>query len=215
MKKIIKTVLICVILVLLLMIIPRFFNGEKRQSAASKQRQAKHISKIAYKESQHEKEFTQAISTGTYHFFIFHSPLSLPLWLIGRHTRIVTVDHGTVTRRDIFRKKAIGTTWNYRWHLHRNYYAPREWLEVFFWKDFLHRKWKIDYHLYGEEESLAAQVVHFIEKNIIDYPQRDSYKSVPWPNSNSITQRILDNFPEIWYKLSRRAIGRDYHNKVK
>lgn len=212
MKIAINVLLIIIIISLVIMIVPRFFNSDKKESAASKRRQEERTSGTMYKESQDEKKFKQEISSGSYHFFIFHSPLSLPLWFIGRHTWIVTVDHGMVNRRDIFRQAESGTTGNYRWHLHRNYYAPREWLEVFFWKDFLHRKGEIDYHIYGEEKSLAAQVVHFIEKNIINYPQRDRYKSIPWPNSNSITQRILDNFPEIWYKLSGKAIGKNYHS---
>jgi hypothetical protein len=68
------------------------------------------------------------------------------------------------------------------------------------------------YHISWDKDSLAAQVVSFVEENIRNYPQKDTYKSVPWPNSNSITQWILDNFPEIEYRLSRKVIGKNYHS---
>jgi hypothetical protein len=79
MKRVIKLVSITIGLALLIMILPRFFNSDKKESSAYTQRQGEIISGTTHKESPNEKKFKQEIASGSYHFFIFRSLLSLPL----------------------------------------------------------------------------------------------------------------------------------------
>ncbi len=62
----------------------------------------------------------------------------------------------------------------------------------------------------GNENSLAYNMVRFIENNSKNYPYRDVYHFYPGPNSNTYIQWILDAFPEANIKLPWNCFGKKY-----
>lgn len=156
------------------------------------------------------KIIQQARSDWKYHFFIFYSSAIFPL-NFSKHFRIVTVNKQTTHRREIghFKNKNNPKLW----YLHIDFLNPIIWLKKFLWKTNKHRESHLAYHETWKENSLAHKAVSFVENSPHKYPYINKYILFPWPNSNTYLQRILNNFPQIKFKLPRNAFGKNYRLK--
>lgn len=148
-----------------------------------------------------QKEFTAMIQQDDYHFFVFSCPAITPL-NFALHTRIVVVSPWKIDRRELghFRNSSLK-------YLHKNLLQPRWWINKYLWKTHSRFESRLLYHCSGKSDSLAYKIVSRISNNVENYPYRNEYRLV-WHNSNFFTQWILDQLPEINYKLPRNALGK-------
>ena len=163
------------------------------------------------------EEFNNLIkqSDKTYQVYIFASRMPFP-FSVFLHTWIVLVDHEDVSRYDVWGwKKRCETSWG---HLHLNLYEP--WIGV---RKFPSKnsnpnasrsKSFVLNSIVGAENSLAQKVVDFLKKGQPSYPYINLYKYFPGPNSNTFTQWVLDEFPELNFRLPWTAVGKNFKNKA-
>lgn len=138
-------------------------------------------------------------------FFVYSSPLPIPL-NFAVHTRIVTVSPTWEIHRyeiHFFKNKQHK-------HLYIDYQEPSSWIGIFIRNKKPRYKSKLLYKTSWNNNSLAHKIVKFIEENIKTYKYKNIYYHIPWPNSNTFTQYIINQFPEIKTKLPRNAFGKNY-----
>ena len=158
-----------------------------------------------------QEDFNSLIDATKYQVFICASKMPMP-FSFAMHTWIVTIDHGKINRYEVWgytdlRKPADG-------HLHINLFQPWVGVRVFpSHHSHIEAKRfssKILYKLEGEVDSLADHIIKFIENNLDTYPYAKNYHYFPGPNSNTFTQWVINQFPELEYKLPWSAIGKNY-----
>jgi hypothetical protein len=66
----------------------------------------------------------------------------------------------------------------------------------------------------GDENSIAKEMVNFIENSSNSYPYCNTYHFIG-PNSNTYVQWVLDNFPDFKAKLPWNAFGKNYKKTKK
>jgi len=143
------------------------------------------------------------VKKSEYNFFVFSCPAIIP-FNIALHTWIVIVYPGwKMTRWELghFKNKKTPSLW----YIHKDYLAPRKWIEKYFWKTNKHFESSLLYHCSGNSKSLAYKMISRVEKHIEKYPLKHEYRLV-WHNSNYFTQRVLKHFPEMRFKLPWNAI---------
>ncbi|HMY80323.1 MAG TPA: DUF3750 domain-containing protein [Candidatus Absconditabacterales bacterium] len=158
-----------------------------------------------------KKTFEQEIEKGKWMFFVYSTPLPFP-FNFALHTWIVIISPDSEAHRyeiHMFKNKK---------HKEQGYfYKDDEILNVglkkYLWKKEPKYDGKIIVKISGEKGSLAQKVVEFIQKNIESYKFKKKYLHIPGPNCNTLTQWILDKFPEIGIKLPWNAFGKNYKIK--
>ncbi len=160
-----------------------------------------------------EKEFNDLIrkSSGDYQVFFFASKMSFPFSMF-LHTWIVVVDHGEIGRYDVWGwKKRCEPSWGY---VHLNLYKP--WIGV---RKFPSKNSDPDVarfpgfvlkQIEGDMGSLAEKIIYFVKNRSQFYPYQNSYKYFPGPNSNTFTQWVIVEFPELDFKLPWGAVGKNF-----
>lgn len=154
--------------------------------------------------------FNQQIEKGKWMFFIYSSPLPIPL-NFAVHTRIVTVSPAWETNRyeiHMFRNKKDRK----QWYFYTNDRKPDQGMNIYPFTRSPSYQSKLLYKISWKSNSLAHKVVTFIDNNIKDYKYKNIYYHIPGPNCNTLTQRVLDQFPEIKIKLPWNAFGKRYKN---
>jgi hypothetical protein len=154
-------------------------------------------------------QIQKLIKKDLYQVFILDSPVSFPLWLF-RHSYIVVNDRGTLTRWDVFHRN-YGSPES-KDYLHKNFARPWVGLGVFYMPIFrkkVYFKSRLITYQEGGSQSLAQDMVTFINTQAYHYPHVSDYNMVFGPNSNSFTQWFLDQFPRVT-TLPRMAHGRSY-----
>ena len=141
-----------------------------------------------------------------YQVWLYNSRAHMPFGFAS-HSWLVIRNGDVVSRFEIlFRTHACQTSWG---HLHKNYLPPTLGIEIipyymkFLWKGYLIGS------IEGDENSLARQMVDFIEKSYLNYPYCERYFFLG-PNSNTYPQWILDQFPEFKFKLPWNSFGKNY-----
>jgi len=158
-----------------------------------------------------KETFEQEIEKGKWMFFIYSSPLPFPI-SFAAHTWIVTVSPDLkINRYEIhfFKNKKNKS------HLYINYQEPNSWIWKLIWNKHPRYKANLLFKTSGNNNSLAQKAVKFIENNVNFYKFKNFYRHIPWPNSNTFTQWILDKFPEIKIKLPWNAFGKNQKIKSK
>lgn len=94
-------------------------------------------------------------------------------------------------------------------HLHKDGRPPSEGIEIFpYSKNFFWRG-RIVGSVEGDEGSLAARMVDFVEKSFSTYPYSETYKLLG-PNSNTFVGWILEHFYESGMRLPWNAMGKNF-----
>lgn len=146
-----------------------------------------------------------------YRVFVFASRMPFPFSAF-LHTWIVIVDHGKVSRYDVWGwQKRCETSWG---HLHLNLYEPWVGVRKFPSKRSdpaaVRSKGFVLNSIDGNVGSVAHKIVEFVKTQVHSYPYINSYRYFPGPNSNTFTQWVLDQFPDLGFKLPWTAVGKDF-----
>jgi len=155
------------------------------------------------------QEFDSLIKKDKYQVFIFTSLCSLPLFFAG-HPWFVVNEKGIISRWEVLHIKNYSQeNWG---HLHKDFFPSWRGLEMLWGFSDFHWGSKLLSVLEGEENSLVAMMVKFIEKSPENYPYCAKY-SFLGANSDTYVQWILDNFPELKIKLPWNCFGKNYKEK--
>ena len=92
-------------------------------------------------------------------------------------------------------------------YLHHNFLLPWQGITKYLRTTKEHFKSSLLLHMSGEKGSTAQKIVELTNKKITTYPYKKKYRWIRH-NSNTFTQRVINNFPEIDMKLPNRAIGK-------
>ncbi len=163
------------------------------------------------KEHMMNKEFLKKIENVEFGVYFFASKMSVP-FIFALHTWVVVVSGGKTNRFDVWGSVArCGTSWG---HLHKNLYRPTLGVRVLPLKGSdpyaLRFQGTLLYGLEGGKGSLAERVVNFMGNVEKVYPYLDTYHYYPGPNSNTFTAWVIEQFPEMNFRLPWNAIGKNY-----
>ncbi len=157
--------------------------------------------------------FEHLIDKNKYQVFIFSSPSPIPL-CFARHTWFVVNKMGALDRYEIFHKKdakSPNPACTNNGYLYKNYFAPFQGIEMFFYDE--QRFWDAHFEceLKGDQD-LIKSIVATIEDSFATYPYTNKYNLLG-PNSNSYPIWILNKFPEIKVRLPYNAIGKNFFKR--
>ena len=161
------------------------------------------------------------IDNSKYQVIFLETPMNFPINFIATHTFIVTNEKGNLHRWEVWKNTFVGKNQSVLSHLHKDllnlsnglyilpiYNSTKEYEGKFFTKRF---KVRILGKVEGKDEnSQAKKMINFIKKSYLTYKYINDYKMLPGPNSNTYPQWVLDNFPNVKIKLSRKALGKNY-----
>lgn len=155
-------------------------------------------------------DLEKLVDENKYQVFILSSPSPIPL-SFARHTWFVTNKLGVLDRYEIFHKKDAKSSnpeCVKNGYLYKNYFAPFQGIEMFFYneKKFWNAHFECD--LEGDQ-NLIKKVIETIEDSFVNYPYANKYNLLG-PNSNSYPVWILNKFPELKVRLPRNAIGKNF-----
>ncbi|MCK5285750.1 MAG: DUF3750 domain-containing protein [Candidatus Pacebacteria bacterium] len=151
------------------------------------------------------------INKDKYQVFLCVCPANL-LFSFAIHPWFVINHKGTVSRWEVlFPRRKHNLRFGY---LNKNFYSLFQGIEIlpfsqkYFWKG------KILSKIEGDENSVAAQMIDFIEKSNQNYPYTEKYCLIG-PNSNTYIQWVLNYFPQSNMVLPWNAIGKNKARKLK
>lgn len=151
------------------------------------------------------KNFNGLIDKEGYQFFLFSSPVSIPI-NFAIHSWVVTNKKGKINRWEVWNlPNQCETSWGY---VHLNLWGPSEGMRTYPYGKKLFESKLID-KIDGGENSIAYRIINFIDKNAQKYPFFNQYNLLG-PNSNSFVQWILNKFPEANLNLPWNAFGKNY-----
>lgn len=146
------------------------------------------------------------INTDKYQVFLLHSACPVPI-SFASHPWFVINKKGTLSRYGVNHVKNVGEkSWG---HLAMNFLPPFVGLPVFLFYPKFHFKAKLLGYVEGDENSLAKEIVDFIENSQNTYPYLNTYHFIG-PNSNTYVQWVLNKFPDFRVKLPWNAVGKNY-----
>lgn len=154
-------------------------------------------------------KFRNLIKKDKYQVFLFSCPAVVP-FQIGLHHWFVINRKGQISRWEILKRKNVFKT--SFGHLCLNVLSPTKGTKVLppfkkFWNS------KLEGFIEGDRNSLAKKMTDFIETSSKSYPYKNRYNLFYGPNSNTFIQWIISRFPRSGFKLSWRAVGKNYLNK--
>lgn len=159
----------------------------------------------------YQGDFLEGLKKEKYQVYFLSSRVSIPFSLFA-HTWIVTVRNGTYNRYDVWGWKNRGGDIS-SGYLTLNLYKPWVGVRIFPSKIANSKaarfKVKLLHSEIGEKESLAHQIVNYLDNNWRKYPYKDKYNLIG-PNSNTFPQWVISKFPSLNFKLPWCAIGKNY-----
>ncbi len=155
-----------------------------------------------------EKEFKKLIKRNRYQVFLFSSPASFPFNLF-LHYWFILAEKGKISRwellhREVKHKKKFG-------HLYINFLPPTKGIEILPFSSKYSWNGRIEGYIEGNKNSVSKKMINFIKKSEKNYPFCYKYNLMLGPNSNTFVQWVINKFPEAKFKLSWRAIGKNYN----
>jgi hypothetical protein len=154
-----------------------------------------------------QDSFGDLVKPDRYQVFLMISPASLPI-SFACHPWFVINKKGILSRWGVgWRPQhySAGKRWG---HLASDVLAPFQGLRIFYFSSRFSWKGSLLKSIEGDEHSLAADMVKFIEESAHNYPYKDYY-SFLGPNSNTYAQWIIMRFPESGMHLPWNAFGKD------
>lgn len=146
------------------------------------------------------------IKPDKYQVFLMASPASIPI-NFASHCWLVINKKGIISRWDVkWRPQDYNskTKWG---HLSLDILPPFQGLRIFHFLNKYYWKSSLVKLIEGDEESLASQMVKFIEQSPQAYPYKDSYSFFS-PNSNTYVQWVINHFPQSDMHLPWNAFGK-------
>ena len=152
------------------------------------------------------EDFQKLVKNDKHQVFIFTCPCSIPV-SFAPHFWFVLNKKGELSRWEV---KHLNWEHKTRWgHLYRDIMPPTKGLELFPSVQIWYWGSKIIGSIEGDENSIAKQMVDFIENSKNTYAYNYIYSFIG-PNSNTYIQWILNHFPEFGVKLPWNAFGKGY-----
>ena len=150
-----------------------------------------------------EKDFVQLIKKDRYQVFLFSCPASFP-FSIFLHYWFVINEKGKISRYEVlFRNTHQKNKFS---HFYVNFMPPTRGIGVF---PFVSKySWNGDLEA-SIDGKTAEKMIKIIKNSSKNYPHCNNYNLLG-PNSNTYIKWVLDHFPELKFKLSWRAIGKNY-----
>ncbi len=173
-----------------------------------------------------ENELKKLINKDKYQVFLFSCPAPIPL-NFALHYWFVINSKGKISRWDLlWRNNLVRTSKEVyseeflkgkkfkalskrEGYVYQDILPPTKGVDKYQWKSRPLSKGSLMKTIGGEKGSIAHRMIQFIHKNSFKYTHRDYYK-ILGPNSNTFIQWIINHFPESGFKLSWRAIGKNY-----
>lgn len=142
-----------------------------------------------------------------YHVYFFICPAHIPFHF-AVHPWVVTISPTKTDRFEIIHRQSPNR--KHFGYIYKNYYRdPKQGIKK--------HPTSYDYwssteiaHISGDENSIAREMVDFIQTHSPDYIYKDTYHIFPGPNSNTYIQWILSKFPETKITLPWNAFGKKY-----
>ncbi len=154
-----------------------------------------------------DKEIPQWLGRDDYHVVFLTCPLPFP-FSFAVHPWVLTVNHDKVDRWEVWQKIDPLSKTNFG-HVYHNYFSPLSGVR----RSYITRECYspvIIGGVSGDEDSLAAEIVKFVNTNAPRYQYTDKYRYYPGPNSNTFIQWVLDQFPDVGIQLPSNALGKKY-----
>lgn len=142
---------------------------------------------------------------------VYASNCSRPIGSLAWHSWVVITIDDVAYRYDILHDTLDGVQgfeplWG---HLHMNTSYPYQWM-LRWWS--IWKPWPAHLLYHKEFDKQEQQALGQLIDLITHYPHLDQYRFW-WPNSNSFTQRVIDQCPLITFTLPPKAYGRSYYRK--
>ncbi len=150
----------------------------------------------------------------TYIFSVYASYLPFPL--IGAvHTYFVVSKNGKRTRYDLISPEHYTNVTPIAGHIYKDILKPEQGFTRYYFKKpvFTNIRWRVRplHRIEGAENSLAQHMYSFFESGGYEsYPLKDVYHMVKGPNSNTFTQWVIDQSPDLQIKLPWNAWGKNF-----
>ncbi|HEY4494234.1 MAG TPA: DUF3750 domain-containing protein [Candidatus Paceibacterota bacterium] len=153
-----------------------------------------------------ESDFKNLLDKDKYQVFLCHSKCAFPA-MFASHPWFVLNKKGKIVRCGISHYKNI--TPESKGHFTVNMLPPFVGLPWFlFYKKFRYQATLLGF-IEGDENSVAKQIIDFIENSVSNYPYVDKYHFVG-PNSNTYVQWVLNHFPDFPAALPWNSPGKNY-----
>lgn len=150
------------------------------------------------------QKFESLIKEDKYSVFIFACPTVLP-FSFAKHPWFVLNKKGSISRWEVdhdWNKKNGG-------YLYINSRPPFQGVSIIYSSKEYFWEAELMGYIEGEEDSLAYEIIQFVENSGNTYPYCAEY-SVTGPNSNTYVQWVLNKFPDFKVQLPWNFIGKDF-----
>lgn len=156
-----------------------------------------------------ENNLQNLIKNDKYQVFVLSCPAYFPFYFL-RHPWFVLNKKGIISRWETRHyKNKLNKNLRY---LHFNTQPPFQGINTSFFVKKHFWGTELIGLVEGEENSIAQNIVEFIENSEKYYPYSNKY-FLTGPNSNTYVQWVLKRFPEVRIKLSWRFIGKGYNSQ--
>ncbi len=91
----------------------------------------------------------------------------------------------------------------------KNYFKPTTGMNRYWWQRRDRYPAKLISTISGDEKSVAARIIAFLEVHSEKYPHKEMYRYLG-PNSNTYCAWVLKHFPDSGLKLPISAVGKNY-----
>ncbi len=138
--------------------------------------------------------------------FLLTSPIPYP-FTFAVHAWFVTHQNGEVHRYEF--GKFGGSPHPNGIGLLKDFFKPTIGMNRFWWQSRSRYPSKLIDMISGDEKSVAARMISFLEEHSEKYPYKERYNYLG-PNSNTYAGWVLKHFPDSGLKLPISAVGRNF-----
>lgn len=156
-----------------------------------------------------EESLNSLIDKSQNQVFLLSSPIPFPFGMVV-HAWFVTQVGGEVHRYEFGKfknspnPKGIG--------LLKNYFKSTTGMNRYWWQHRDRYPSKLIEVISGDEKSVAARMIAFLDVHSDKYPHKNIYRYLG-PNSNTYVSWVLKHFPESGLKLPVSAVGRNHPSR--
>lgn len=143
-----------------------------------------------------------------YQVFLFGCPANAP-FSFALHPWFVVNNRGRLSRWEVlWTQGRCSTYWG---HLHRDFLSPAQGIEVLPFPSRYYWKGRVLAFGEGDSGSSVSRLALCIECSYESYPHTQRYK-LAGPNSNTYIQWVLNQFPDLAWRLPINSIGKSYRH---
>lgn len=155
--------------------------------------------------------FLRYVDKSAQQVFVMQTRTCLPLSLFV-HTYLVTNDHGTLTRWDVWHRQNVGG--ESVGHVHRNSALPWQGISMLYFGNLFAHPFRFRpriMRMIGGED--AQCLIATLSDKGFDFPYREGYR-FRGPNSNTFTAWILSHAGDYKNVLPWNALGKSFKEKL-